>query len=308
VAERGDKSRLAKELGVSRSSLYYKKKMPAKDEALRREIEQVMLENPAYGSPRVALALGINKKRAARVMKKFGLRPARRCKMPRKQADEGKAPLSYPNVLSMLSPTAPDYVWASDFTFISYKGSFIYLVTVIDVFTGEILGFNISRTHDAAFVRKAIERAHKLTGTLPRWFHSDQGSEYTSAYVRNWLESRGVSISLNPKSSPWCNGSQESLFGRFKVEFGDFQRFDTYAELLEALYNQLSYFTNTRIKTKLKMSPAQFRDKWEQRQREILTLNHRNQQVMSLPPRDASHRSPLPLLQSGDPPITAIIF
>ena len=51
--------------------------MPAKDEALRREIEKVMRENPGYGSPRVAMALGINLKRAARVMRKYDLKPAR---------------------------------------------------------------------------------------------------------------------------------------------------------------------------------------------------------------------------------------
>lgn len=74
-------------------------------------------------------------------------------------------------------------VWASDFTFICYKGEFVYLCTVIDVFTGEVLGFNISRRHDAAFVRLAIERAERKAGTLPLWFHSDQGSEYASDEV-----------------------------------------------------------------------------------------------------------------------------
>lgn len=80
-----------------------------------------------------------------------------------------------------------------------------------------------------------------------------------------------MTISMNPKGSPWCNGSQESFFGRFKVEFGDFERFDTYADLLEELYAQLHYFSNIRIKTKLKMSPAEFREVWEVRQRELST-------------------------------------
>ena len=129
--------------------------MPDKDEELRRQIEAVMAENPGYGSPRVAIALGIDDKRVARVMRKFGLKPARRSKKPRKLGDEGQAPLSHPNILARLSPIAPNVVWASDFTFISYRGEFVYLCTVIDAFTGEVLGFNISRTHDAQFVRLA---------------------------------------------------------------------------------------------------------------------------------------------------------
>jgi transposase InsO family protein len=259
--------------------------MPDKDEELRRRIEAVMMDNPGYGSPRVAIALKIDDKRVARVMRKFGLKPARRAKTPSKPHDQGRAPLLYPNILSKFSPIAPDVVWASDFTFISYRGEFVYLCTVIDVFTGEVLGFNISRSHDARFVRLAIERAIKRTGTAPRWFHSDQGSEYASDTISSWLESFGVAISMNPKGAPWCNGSQESFFGRFKVEFGDFHRFDTLAELLEALYEQLDYFSNRRIKTKLKMAPAQFREQWFQRQQEILTSSHCFQQVMSLPPR-----------------------
>lgn len=93
----------------------------------------------------------------------------------------------------------------------------MYLCTVIDVFTGEVLGCNICRVHDAHFVLLAIQRAMSRTQTKPQWFHSDQGSEYTSHLVRSFLESHKVDISMNPKSAPWCNGSQESFFGRFKV-------------------------------------------------------------------------------------------
>jgi len=278
-----NKSALARELGVSRASLYYRPKKPDKDEALRREIERVMLKHPAYGSPRVAIALRINEKRAARVMRKYGLRPARRAKTPCKLEDQGRDSLEYPCILSRLSPIAPDVVWASDFTFICYRGAFVYLCTVIDVFTGEVLGFNISRTHDAGFVLLAIRRAIERTGIVPQWFHSDQGSEYASRIVRDFLTSHGINISMNPKSAPWCNGSQESFFGRFKVEFGEFDRFDTFAELLEELYQQLHYFTFERIKTKLKMSPAEFRHAWNIRHAEISTQIHSYPQVMSLP-------------------------
>jgi len=283
VAEKQTKSRLAAELGVSRASLYYRRKMPDKDEALRRQIEAIMAENPGYGSPRVAIALGINEKRAARAMRKFGLRPARRSKTPRKPLDEGREPTGHSNILGKLSPIEPDVVWASDFTYISFRGDFVYLCTVLDVFTGEVLGFNISRRHDASFVRLAIERAIRKTGVVPAWLHSDQGSEYASEEVCAWLRSLGVGISMNPKGSPWCNGSQESFFGRFKVEFGDFDRFETFADLLEALYQQLHYFDSIRIKTKLKMSPAAFRERWQQRREELSAAIHSFPQVMSLP-------------------------
>ena len=67
------------------------------------------------------------------------------------------------------------------------------------------------------------------------------------------------------------------------MEFGEFDRFDTYAELLEELYQQLHYFTFERIKTKLRMSPPEFRQEWLAQQSKRSTQIHSYPQVMSLP-------------------------
>jgi len=50
------KKKLAQKLGISRSALYYESKKKIDDEALKREIMEVMDSNPAYGYRRVALA------------------------------------------------------------------------------------------------------------------------------------------------------------------------------------------------------------------------------------------------------------
>ena len=267
------KAALARRLSVSRASLYYRKKIPEKDEGLRKAIEKLLPDNPGYGYRRVALELGINHKRAWRVMRKYGLKPLRRAKAPRKPGDAGRAPTGRPDVLSLWWPIEPDIVWISDFTFIRFHDRFIYLVTILDAFTGEVLGFNISFTHDARFVLTAIERALNYTGKLPEWFHSDQGSEFDSELVTGWLTSRGVSLSNSPKKSPWRNGSQESFFGRFKVEFGDPERFDRLTDLLEELYRMLRYFSEKRIKNRLKMPPAKFREQWHNKRKNLHSGN-----------------------------------
>ena len=265
ASKRGDKTQLAKKLGVSRASLYYRHKMPEKDTALRQEIEAVMVENPGYGSPRVAMALAINRKRISRVMKRFALKPARRSRTPRKPMDQGRDPLPVPNIVRLVSPIAPNFIWVSDFTYIRFQGFFVYLCTVLDLFTGEVLGSNIGLRHDAEFVWMSVQRAVRNVGRWPTWFHSDQGSEYTSETLQRWLTSNGTQISMSFKSSPWWNGSQESFFGRFKVEFGDVDRFETLADLIEALYRHLRYFSDVRIKSELRMSPVQFRKQWERK-------------------------------------------
>jgi len=260
--EQVPKAELARRLGVSRGSLYYQHKQPDKDEELRLLIEAVMLENPGYGHRRVADALKISKERARRVMRKYHLKPARRAKAPRKVEDEGRPPEKYPSVTTSWCPSVPHLVWASDFTYISWHGIFVYLATILDLFTGEVLAAQVMLSHPAELVLRPLLAALLRTGVVPEWFHSDQGSEYISEAVRALLELVGTQVSMSPKQAPWRNGSQESFFGRFKVEFGDPERFETLDQLVEALYQHIAYFSSVRIKNRLHMSPLEFRKRW----------------------------------------------
>lgn len=260
--ERISKVELARRLGVSRGSLYYHRKMPEKDEELRREIEAVMPQHPGYGHRRVANELGISRERARRVMRKYHLRPARQAKAPRKPLDEGQPPQQYLCITAVMCPCAPHVVWVSDFTYIAFHGIFLYLATILDLFTGEVLAAQVMTSHCAELILRILETAILRTGYVPDWFHSDQGSEYISSEVREVLELAGVKISMAPKKSPWRNASQESFFGRFKVEFGDPERFKNIDQLVEALYQHIAYFSNLRIKNRLKMPPLEFRKRW----------------------------------------------
>ena len=93
------KARLAKELGISRQSLYYQPKLPEKDFALKTEIENVQKIHKRYGHKRIALELKVNKKRVRRVMKVFGLKPLRNRKQPAKPHDRHQAPMTIPNLI-----------------------------------------------------------------------------------------------------------------------------------------------------------------------------------------------------------------
>jgi hypothetical protein len=82
TAPKQSKAGLAKQLNISRSALYYRLKLPGKDLKLKSEIEQVMAAHKRYGHRRIAIELKINKKRARRVMRLFGLKPKRQRKRP----------------------------------------------------------------------------------------------------------------------------------------------------------------------------------------------------------------------------------
>jgi len=84
--DKENKSLMAKAFGVSRSAIYYRSKKLAKDWELKTKIEKVLTDDPSYGYRRVADALHINKKKAQRVMKLFGMKAyRRRGRKPRKK-------------------------------------------------------------------------------------------------------------------------------------------------------------------------------------------------------------------------------
>lgn len=254
-----NKSSLAKRLGISRSSLYYKSKLDEKDEILKALIIEVLDSNPCYGHKRIALELGINKKRILRVMKKFGLEARRRkSKSFIKKGDLGLVESGYTNAISSLCPLAPDIVWCGDFTYIRFGDGFIYLATVMDMHTREIIGFSLSRRHNRFLVKSAILDAIKKRSKLPEYFHSDQGSEYQSYEHAEFLEALGVKVSMSKKGSPWENSYQESFYSQFKLELGCISRLENDGQLSEKIFHQIYYYNHKRIHSALKMSPKQF--------------------------------------------------
>ena len=123
-----NKTEMARRLGISRSSLYYKPKRPEIDLEVKAQIESVIGDNPAYGHKRIARELKLNKKRILRVMKKFGIKPYRRkTKRLIKKADLNKPPTQFNNLIANLIIDHPNQVWCTDFTYIKYQSKFIYL-------------------------------------------------------------------------------------------------------------------------------------------------------------------------------------
>lgn len=270
---KGTKVALAKKLGVSRSSLYYKPKKPPEDEEDKAKIMVVMEEHPAYGHRRVGIALGMNHKKSNRLMRKFRLKPKlRRGFRLVKLDDLGKPETRVENILKTLCPIRPNVAWAGDFTYFWFCGRFWYVATVIDVYTREIVGWHLANHHTTALIVEAFKDAVRRTKTAPTYFHSDQGSEYVSGAYESLLAEHGTIPSHSRKSSPWQNGYQESFYANFKLELGDVRRFAHAGELVEAVGQQIAYYNYRRIHLVLKMAPVQYRQTYEQKQLAFASL------------------------------------
>lgn len=250
-----NKTKLAKDMGISRATIYYKSTLEPKDEALKQEILAVLDEHPAYGHRRIALHLGMNKKRVLRVMNKYTITPI----ITRRKQPKGctQKSIQYTDWLNQLCPLSPNVIWASDFTYLHFQSRWWYIATVIDVYTREIIGIAMSMYHNQELVQEAFRDA--LTKNQPpQYIHSDQGSEYTAENYQALIESYGVTLSYSPKGSPWKNCYQESFYSNFKLELGCILDCKDSVELFERICKQLHYYNNKRIHTALKMPPAKY--------------------------------------------------
>jgi transposase InsO family protein len=260
-----NKTALAYQLGIARSMLYYEHLQPQKDWRLKTEIEDVLHYRPSYGHKRIARELERNKKAVLRVMKIYGLKPYRRRRKPRNKAKSNNQEKSiYPNLLLNPEncPQQPGHIWATDFTYLPFKRKFIYLATVLDLFTREIVGFNVLTRHDAQLVSNAL--IHALSQkAVPQILHSDQGREYASKHFNLLTNNLNIIRSMSRAGCPWENGYQEAFYSQFKVDLGDPNQFEHLGELVYAIYRTINIYNQERIHTALKMPPAVFAEGWQ---------------------------------------------
>ena len=184
-------------------------------------------------------------------------------KTPIKKDDLKQDKANNKNLFTDFNLNAPSQIWASAFTYLPYFNSkFIYLATIIDCFTKEVIAWNLSVKHKSDFIINAL-----LDGlskrTKPKIFHSDQGSEYKCEELIKILKSNKIKQSMANKGSPWQNGMKESFYGKFKLELGHPKCYETLGELVEAVAHQIYYYNNQRIHTAIKSPPAIFYQQYQ---------------------------------------------
>ncbi len=248
---------MAKAMGVSRASLYYRPKLPDRDWDIKVRIEEVLREHHSYGSRRLADALQLNRKRVKRVMRIYGIKPYRR---RRGKYRKSKAKRVFPNLLLATAPLHPHHVWVTDFTELIFREQKVYVSTILDLFTRQIVGLHIAVRKGAALTVQTLANA-LLHYPKPDIVHSDNGRDYEAKAYIELLTEWQIAISRSKPGAPWENGYQESFYGQFKIDFGDPDRFKTLGELVAAIYRAVWEYNHTRIHSALRMPPATFAEK-----------------------------------------------
>ena len=201
-------------LGLPRSTWYYRPVgETAENLALMRSIDRQYLQTPFYGSRRMAVVLGFNRKRIQRLMRRMGLEAiyAKRC-----TSTPGAGHKIYPYLLRNVAIVRPDQVWSTDITYLPMRHGFLYLVAVIDWFSRYVLSWRLSNTLEGAFCIEALCEA--LADRRPEIFNSDQGSQFTAVAFTRELAAAGVAISMDSRGRCLDNVFVERLWRSVKYE------------------------------------------------------------------------------------------
>jgi transposase InsO family protein len=273
---------------VSRSGYY--RFAAARPSGREKEEESLLLKIKAvhkasretYGSPRICVELNdggesCSRKRVARIMKKFGVMAKMKRRFKVTTRANPKA-LAAPNLLQQdFTAEQPNQRWVADFTYVATNEGWLYVATVLDLFSRRIIGLSMSERMTAELVGGALEQA--LTHRKPSdgvVHHSDRGSQYTSDYFQGLLKRNGVTISMSGTGNCYDNAAMESFYHTLKTEHVYFQHYETREEAKLSIFEFIEVFYNRkrRHSTLGYISPVIFEKQWLQQTSVCLPAVH----------------------------------
>lgn len=214
-------------LQVSRSGFYeFRKRERSQhskdDERLSHKIEKLFIESKqTYGARRIEKALDetCSKHRVSRLMREKGLVPKKRRRWKWRYRKVERPNVS-PNLLQRdFSVSEPNQTWVGDIKYIWTAEGWLYLATVIDLFSRMVIGWEMSAKADAELVRNALMMAHsERQPENETIFHSDQGCQYTSHSFQELLKELGVKGSMSGRGQCLDNAVAESFFSSLDTE------------------------------------------------------------------------------------------
>ena len=266
------KTKWAEKLGVSTSGFYTwlhdRKRRQASDDELRKKVVSVFDEGQGvYGADRICGILRRNGESASypvvnRIMAQEGLKSCHCRRRQRSLTDSRKARGDeYKNLTKELEITRPFQVLSSDISYIRTGEGFDYLCQIRDVYSNTVLASCQAEKMKKELVLKTLKAAqdrwHLPAGVI---FHSDRGSQYTSAEVMAQVVGYGWNQSFSAVGKPGDNAWSESFFSILKKEIVHWRFYPTREAARQAIFEYIEVFYNRRrVQKRLKyLSPIQF--------------------------------------------------
>lgn len=248
-------SGVLKILGVSRSGyLRFKKKVPSDRELRKCAIKERILEihhdsHQNYGAPKITECLRkegeiISEKTVGNYMKEMGIK-AQYIKPYTVTTIDSDFSSKLKNILEEnFNPSEPDAVWCSDITYIWTSEGFVYLTSIMDLYSRKIISWVLSNTLEAKWVIEAVCKAKTVRkAEKPLIIHTDRGIQYVCKEYINATE--GMKRSYSKKAYPWDNACIESFHALIKREWLNRLKIDDYEHAYSLVFEYIETFYNT---------------------------------------------------------------
>lgn len=224
--------RAGRVLGRSRSTLRYRRRRPADEPPLVREIKRLARRHPRFGYRRIHAMLirkgwSTNLKRVHRLWGELGLKRPVRLKKSRKT---GPKPGVGGNGCKARPARFKNDVWTCDFIHDrTAEGRPLKWLSLVDEYTRECLVLHADARLGGADVRRILGQVVGRRGA-PNLIRSDNGSEFVCKALADWLPSIGTEPIPVAPGSPWQNGFVESFHSRIRDEFLERHEFESVAD------------------------------------------------------------------------------
>ena len=261
---------MLKILGVSRSGYraFLKHKPSAAEQhkaAIKEKIRKIYDGSKQnYGAPKITAMLRkdgetISERTVGKYMREMGLR-AQWVKPWIATTVDSDFSNELHNILGeQFNPDRPNAVWCSDITYIWTWDGFVYLASIMDLYSRKIIAWSLSESLEASFVIDTVNKAKARRYTdLPLILHSDRGSQYVSNAYREATEK--FQLSYSHKGYPYDNACIESFHSIIKREWLDRFRILNIEHAHTLVFEYIETFYNTvRIHSHCDyMSPCEF--------------------------------------------------
>lgn len=247
---------MARLLGVKRAGFYawHKRAAPARQARRQQLAELIEVEfrtsNQTSGCRRIHAALIDGGERVcvgtvASIMRELGLvavqpRSKKRTTIPAADAE------ARPDLLGRdFTADAPGCKLVGDITYLRTGEGWLYLATVIDLHNRMVVGWQMATHMRTELISDALQMAHSGGHIRPgAVFHSDRGSQYTSAEYAKVASDLGVTLSVGRTGSCHDNAVAESWFSMLKNEMYYRYRFATRKRARFAVMQYIEVFYN----------------------------------------------------------------
>lgn len=249
-------SLMCKVMSVSRAGYYRWKSRPQTSRQTRREAMKEQVADTwsnfkaRYGAPRIteelkALRIPCSLNYVAELLRIQGLKARNG-----KRFNYGGHPLTMNNVSDNLlwrdfSAKRPNQKWTTDITYIWVDKQWVYLATVMDLYSRTIVGWALDKQMTEELVIRAAQMAFDRRAVTPGLImHSDRGVQYRSRKYIDFIKRHGATPSMSRKGNCWDNAPTEYFFSRLKVEMIYAEKFETVQQIKSAVFEYIEVFYN----------------------------------------------------------------